>query len=160
MAEASQALEQMEQQMQEQELRHQQQIRRMEESMDSMGHSSQMLLNAQASSKQDQLFFQPDKDDFLNNNESINKRVGLEALEEVEEVSDVENKCEQHLKRIQELEVSNASSQASLNEVSIIIKNLSYHLWYVGFTIWSVLIEEELHPLITYSVAMYFVAIL
>jgi len=117
MAEASQALEQMEQQMQEQELRHQQQIRRMEESMDSMGHSSQMLLNAQASSKQDQLFFQPDKDDFLNNNEAINKRVGLEALEEVEEVSDVENKCEQHLKRIQELEVSNASSQASLNEV-------------------------------------------
>merc|ERR1719167_1062741 len=82
-----------------------------------MGHSSQMLLNAQASIKQDQLFFQPDKDDFLNNNESINKRVGLEALEEVEEVSDVENKCEHHLKRIQELEVSNASSQTSLIEV-------------------------------------------
>jgi len=117
MAEASQALEQMEQQMQEQEFRHQQQIRRMEESMESMGHSSQMLLNAQASSKQDQLLFQPDKDDFLNNNEAINKRIGLEALEEVEEVSDAENKCEQHLKRIQELEVSNASSQASLNEV-------------------------------------------
>jgi len=66
-------------------------------------------------------FFQPDRDDSANNNnkEMLSDRLVLEVLEEDEETSDMERRCEGHLKKIQELEILVARGQTNLQQVNV-----------------------------------------
>ena len=134
--EASQALENLEKQMQVQDSKHKERLKMMEENMTEMDllprfdlgnvPTRKLIRSPDVSRKQlaSPKFghkinvFQPDKEDFTNNNKDVlSERLVLEVLEEGEETSDVERKCEGHLKKIQELEICVARGQTSLTQV-------------------------------------------
>ena len=136
MVEASQALENLEKQMQVQESKYKEQLKMMEEKMTEMDlfprfdlgnvPTRKLIRSPDVSRKQLASpkfghkinIFQPDKEDFTNNNKDVlSDRLVLEVLEEGEETSDVERKCEGHLKKIQEFEISVARGQTRLTQV-------------------------------------------
>ena len=139
-AEASLALENMEKQLQVQEVRHKDQLRQMEDTMTEVDLLPRFDLGSVPGRKSIRSpdvtrkqplslsspkfghkinFFQPDRDDSTNNNnkETLSDRLVLEVLEEDEEISDMERKCEGHLKKIQELEILVARGQTNLQQV-------------------------------------------
>ena len=135
-AEASQALENLEKQMAAQEAKHKEQLKMLEDKMSEMDllprfdlanvptrkliRSPDISRKPLASPKFGHKinFFQPDKEDFANNNkDTLSERLVLEVLEEGEETSDMEHKCEGHLKKIQELELTVASNEVCVCQV-------------------------------------------
>jgi len=136
-AEASQALENIEKQMEAQETKHREQLKTLEDNVSEMDliprfdlasvparkliRSPDISRKPIASPKFGKKFnfFQPEREDFANNNkDTMSERLILEVLEEGEETSDVERKCNEHLKKIQGLELSVASSEACLCQVT------------------------------------------
>jgi len=136
-AEASQALENLEKQMAAQEAKHKEQLKMLEDKMSEMDllprfdlanvptrkliRSPDISRKPLASPKFGHKinFFQPDKEDFANNNkDTLSERLVLEVLEEGEETSDMEHKCEGHLKKIQELELTVASNEVCVCQVT------------------------------------------
>merc|ERR1711892_1567684 len=81
-------------------------------------------------------FFQPDKEDFTNNNKDLlTDRLVLEVLKEDEEPSDAERKCEGHLRKIQELEIAVASGQTSLHQVTESLAKVEVELSRMSMTL-------------------------
>ena len=146
MSKASQALETLGKQMTAQEVNHKEQLKMLEDKMnevdlpprfDLANVPSRKLIRSPDISRQPIAspkfgqrinFFQADTtlstiSDLANNNKDIlgdRDRAVLEVLEEGEETPDVDRQCEQHTKKIQELELSLASTETCLCQVKCI----------------------------------------
>jgi len=152
--EASQALEDLEKQMQAQEAKHKEQLKSIEENMSEMDliprfdlgsvPTRKLIRSPDVSRKQLASpkfghkinFFQPDKEDFTNNNKDLlTDRLVLEVLKEDDEPSDAERKCEGHLRKIQELEIAVASGQTSLHQVTESLAKVEVELSRMSMTL-------------------------
>jgi len=152
--EASQALEDLEKQMQAHEAKHKEQLKSIEENMSEMDliprfdlgsvPTRKLIRSPDVSRKQLASpkfghkinFFQPDKEDFTNNNKDLlTDRLVLEVLKEDDEPSDVERKCEGHLRKIQELEIAVASGQTSLHQVTESLAKVEVELSRMSMTL-------------------------